>query len=430
MKKIILLLSIFLKSASMFSQCTDLIISKYFRYSGNTKAIEFYNASNSPINLTSGHYVLERYKAVSALGVIDNILDDSLHLAGVVPSHSTWVVVNGQTAANSSATSPQPDTSLQQLANQLDKQYGTYGPSIGQPLYFKGNDCLVLRKNGVIIDVFGEVNNTVTTAWSSIAPYRGASGMGKWITTGYLMVRKPNVLQGRIPPITNDLTSFTDFNPLAEYDTIPKILSSPTPTRQDTLNMFAHFGSHTCDCNCGLIINQQPTNQTVNIGSTALFSLASNTASNATYQWQSNIGFGFQNLSNAGQYTGVTNDTLLVNNVSMTNNNQAFRCLVNTINCNDISNEVVLNINTTTSIVSRESNTVSIYPNPTSSSFEILNAMNKSVTILSPIGNTVCTYKLRTNQEKIDVGNVSKGIYIIKLIDERDNTESYKLILE
>jgi len=248
MKKILLTICAALSINAVSAQCNELIISKYFRFKGNTKAMEFYNPTNQPINLTSGLYSIERYKSVSATGVIDGIMDDSLYLVGTVPAYGTWVLVNGQTAANSTSTSPQPDSSLQAIANQLDRQYGTYGSTVGQPMYFKGADCMVLRKNGVIIDVFGEVNCTVKTAWSSTAPYRGGTGMGKWITTGYMMERKASVKSGVRPPVADSLNTIIEFNPLAEYDTIPKILAVPIPTRQDTLDLYSLFGSHTCDC--------------------------------------------------------------------------------------------------------------------------------------------------------------------------------------
>jgi len=256
MKKILLTICAALSINAVSAQCNELIISKYFRFKGNTKAMEFYNPTNQPINLTSGLYSIERYKSAGTPGVLDAVLDDSLYLVGTVPAYGTWVLVNGQTAANSTTNSPQPDSSLQALANQLDKQYGTNGTNVGQPMYFKGNDCLVLRKNGVIIDVFGEVNCTVTTAWSTIAPYRGASGMGKWITTGYMMERKASIKSGRVPASPSDLTTFTEFNPLAEFDTIPKIPAIPAPTRQDTLDLYSLFGSHACDCSSEASINE------------------------------------------------------------------------------------------------------------------------------------------------------------------------------
>jgi hypothetical protein len=247
MKRILFtIVSIALLSQISFSQCSELFISKYMRGKGNTKGVEFYNPTATPINLIAGMYTIERFKSAGTPGVIDNIMDDSLHLRGTVPAYGSFILVNGQDSANSGPTSPQPDPDFQALADQLDFLYGTNGANVGQPMYFKGNDCLVLKKNGVIIDVFGEVNATVTTAWSTIAPYRGASGQGKWITTGFLMERKASIKAGRIPPTPNDLASFTEFNPLEQWDTIPSLGNAAT--HLDSLDLFALFGTHNCDC--------------------------------------------------------------------------------------------------------------------------------------------------------------------------------------
>jgi hypothetical protein len=247
MKRILFsVFSLALISQLSFAQCTELFISKYMRAKGNTKGVEFYNPTSSPINLTAGLYSIERFKSAGTPGVIDNVMDDSLYLRGTVPAYGSFVLVNGQDSANSGPTSPQPDPDFQAMADQLDLLYGTYGTNVGQPMYFKGNDCLVLKKNGNIIDVFGEVNATVTTAWSTIAPYRGASGQGKWITTGFLMERKASIKDGRKPPVTNDLSSFTEFNPLEQWDTIPSLPA--TATHLDSLDLYALFGSHNCDC--------------------------------------------------------------------------------------------------------------------------------------------------------------------------------------
>lgn len=247
MKRILFsIITLSLLSNFTFAQCTELFISKYMRGRGNTKGVEFYNPTANPINLTAGMYSIERFKSAGTPGVIDNIMDDSLYLIGTVPAYGSFILVNGQDSANSGPTSPQPDPAFQAMADQLDHLYGTYGTNVGQPMYFKGNDCLVLKKNGNIIDVFGEVNATVTTAWSTIAPFRGASGQGKWITTGFLMERKASIKDGRKPPVANDLSSFTEFNPLEQWDTIPSLPS--TATHLDSLDLFALFGSHNCDC--------------------------------------------------------------------------------------------------------------------------------------------------------------------------------------
>ena len=77
-------------------------------------------------------------------------------------------------------------------------------------------------------------------------------------------------------------------------------------------------------------------------------SLASFTAStldpNPSYVWQTDLGVGFQNINNVGQYTGATSSTLTVSNVSLTNNNQPFRCIVTSGACSDTSDVAVLTV--------------------------------------------------------------------------------------
>jgi len=70
----------------------------------------------------------------------------------------------------------------------------------------------------------------------------------------------------------------------------------------------------------------------------------STTATNPSFQWQTNLGLGFQNISNAGQYSGATTETLTVSNLSITNNNQVFRCAVGDGLCSDTTAEATLTI--------------------------------------------------------------------------------------
>lgn len=72
------------------------------------------------------------------------------------------------------------------------------------------------------------------------------------------------------------------------------------------------------------------------IGKTAFYYVQS-ALPGVNYQWQSNIGLGWVNLSNAGQYSGVNKDTLYVSNVLLSNDNYKFRCIVKIGNCTDTS---------------------------------------------------------------------------------------------
>ncbi len=94
---------------------------------------------------------------------------------------------------------------------------------------------------------------------------------------------------------------------------------------------------------CQLSVNTQPASQTININNNAQFVVGSSD-SNATYQWQTNLGLGFQNLNNAGQYSGTTNNTLTVSNVTMSNEDQQFRCIITSGGCTTTSAEAELTV--------------------------------------------------------------------------------------
>jgi len=97
---------------------------------------------------------------------------------------------------------------------------------------------------------------------------------------------------------------------------------------------------------CQVSVTTQPSNQTTGTNRNVQFSVVSSEP-NSTYRWQSNSGFGFQDLYNAGQYSGVNTSTLNVSNTSPHNDNQLFRCIVSTTNCGiDTSDVVTLNVNT------------------------------------------------------------------------------------
>ncbi len=244
MKKILLGVLAVTSLSATAQNCSKVFISKYMRGKGNTKCIELYNPTNAPINITG--YTVSRYK--SSAGTVSTYVPgafpststgDTAHLTGTIPAYGTFLLVNGQTS-NLSATSPACNSDLQAKANQLDKPYGTYGASQGQPMYFKGSDALVLQDaNGVINDIFGETGVAVNSAWSTTAPYRGQTGQGAWITNKYLMVRRPEVLGGV-------LAMPTQFNPLAEYDTIPSMPAGSTASA--SFLSFDIFGTHDCDC--------------------------------------------------------------------------------------------------------------------------------------------------------------------------------------
>ena len=140
MKK--LLLSVFALTAyvSVNAQCNELFISEYVEGSGNDKAIEIYNPTNSPISLSG--YTIARYSNGASTSGTGGVTS----LTGTIAAHATFVLVNGQTTGT--PTSPACSIAMQALANQLDGVYPA-------PTYMNGNDAITLEKNAVIVDIFG-----------------------------------------------------------------------------------------------------------------------------------------------------------------------------------------------------------------------------------------------------------------------------------
>lgn len=106
---------------------------------------------------------------------------------------------------------------------------------------------------------------------------------------------------------------------------------------------------------CTLAINAQPVNQTVIVDSNARFIISASSPT-TIYQWQFNSGSGFVNLTNSGTYSGVTDDTLTISNISFSQNNYSYRCIVTDKGCIVISNQVLLKVDCHFSIIQQPVN--------------------------------------------------------------------------
>ncbi len=173
-------------------------------------------------------------------------------------------------------------------------------------------------------------------------------------------------------------------------------------------------------------ITSQPTNQTVNPTTSAQFVV--NATSGTSFQWQTDLGLGFQNLSNAGQYSGANNDTLVVSNASISNNNQQFRCIVNNAGCVDTSDIAVLTVSTAGMNELSVQGNVSLYPNPTQSSFEIqTNLVYSKIEIRDMQGRIV---KTENAGKTITIASLQKGTYLVQLLDEKSKVIAVQQIIK
>jgi hypothetical protein len=179
---------------------------------------------------------------------------------------------------------------------------------------------------------------------------------------------------------------------------------------------------------CGAI-TFQPENQTTTIGNNVQFNVNS-AEQGASYQWQTNLGLGWQNIFNAGQYNGGTNDTLIVTNVTISNNGQAFRCLVFSGSCSDTSDIAVLTVNNHVGInESQHGYFFSVFPNPSQSEINVKSSaklIGESYTIYDNMGRVVLSGQIKAENTMIQLENLTGGIYIFSVGEGMNQT--FKLI--
>ena len=80
-----------LSSFNLIAQdCTELFFSEYIEGNSNNKAVEIYNPTDAPIDLSS--YSIERYSNGSSS------ISDDMNLSGTInPWSNVWVVTNSDT---------------------------------------------------------------------------------------------------------------------------------------------------------------------------------------------------------------------------------------------------------------------------------------------------------------------------------------------
>lgn len=158
-------------------------------------------------------------------------------------------------------------------------------------------------------------------------------------------------------------------------------------------------------------VTNQPFDRYIIPGTSTTFGLTTNDPSNCTYQWQTNSGFGYQNLSNAGQYSGTTSSTLAVANVSAANNNQLFRCIVTAGTCKDTTSEARI-ILSGVGVSENSLQRVSVFPNPTRGLVDLGVALDGTYTLIGIDGRAVQTGALR---QLLDFSNQPAGVYSLRL---------------
>lgn len=131
--------------------CDKLMFSEYIEGSSQNKALELYNAGSTSINLSS--YTVETYSNGS------NTATYTLNLNGTLASHDVYVI------GDANATLPGITSNTDITSNVT---------------FFDGNEAIVLKRNGVIIDKIGDIGQNPSVNWL----------VGSGSTADYTLVRK------------------------------------------------------------------------------------------------------------------------------------------------------------------------------------------------------------------------------------------------
>ena len=183
---------------------------------------------------------------------------------------------------------------------------------------------------------------------------------------------------------------------------------------------------------CVKSITQQPTNRGMFSGNAKFSCLTNDTLVN--YQWQSDLGMGWNNLSNVGQYSGTTTNTLQVSNVTSSNNNQKFRCIIKGDCLTDTTNEATLKVwglGVENEIVDE----LIVYPNPSSTQVIIDNGNYNTMgsytaKIVNSIGQQVFQSVINQQQFVIDANTMGgAGVYTLYITDGNNKVVGVKKIV-
>lgn len=161
------------KEVKAATVASDLFISEYIEGSGSNKAIELYNGTGQDVNLKE--YVLELYS--NGATTASNPLNFGTLTDATLKNGETIVIANGS-------------------ANDAIKAKAKLTAGV---VNFNGDDALVLKHNGTIIDSIGKIGERPSPAWGTTVK-----------TIDQTLIRKSSVIVG-------DINTADAFDPAVEW---------------------------------------------------------------------------------------------------------------------------------------------------------------------------------------------------------------------
>ena len=162
------------------------------------------------------------------------------------------------------------------------------------------------------------------------------------------------------------------------------------------------------------LIDPQPQDAMVYQNGTAQFIIS--TQPGSIKQWQQNDGLGWEDLFNAGPYSGVDTDTLTISNCQNWWSNYQYRCVVTApgSSCHNTSVMVVLSVLVGIEESAKEQFT--LYPSPATDVIYLRwNGVlqGSDLRIMDAVGNLVKSERVFGANTDIRVADLSSGMYIV-----------------
>ncbi|MES2381448.1 MAG: FG-GAP-like repeat-containing protein [Bacteroidota bacterium] len=192
-------------------------------------------------------------------------------------------------------------------------------------------------------------------------------------------------------------------------------------------NGCTNTANQTVKANAAPAILTQPTGVSASEGSNAKFSLVVS-GSSVLYQWQIKTGNNYINLSNNAKYAGVNSNELTITNVSLTQNNEMYRCYINSNSCADTSNYAYLSVSKMGTQELLSNAYISVYPNPTSGKIVLKHFSKEPLkyTIHDELGRTILTDEASQEETAIDLSHLAAGVYF--MYTDMNTKEPFKLV--
>ncbi|HEX4958560.1 MAG TPA: HYR domain-containing protein [Lacibacter sp.] len=159
--------------SNILPKTNDLFISEYVEGSGNIKAIEIYNGTSNSIDLATGNYVIRFYSNGAAT------VGTTIVLSGTIAPGDVFVLATTTSGIIGA------------------DQYSSTS-------FYNGDDVVTLAKNGIDIDIIGQIGVDPGTEW----------GSGNTSTADNTLRRKISVTAG-------DTNGSDAFVPSAEWEGFP-----------------------------------------------------------------------------------------------------------------------------------------------------------------------------------------------------------------